>query len=141
MVYNIDMELCNDCGINKKHISKTNKKYSYCIKCTNVRSKEAQKKYFSSEAGKEKVRLSTRAYQRKKNGFTAELFGERLILQNYLCAICKKDIDETSHADHNHDTGMPRGILCHGCNTLLGRIESVGFGWIEKAKKYLKDYE
>lgn len=134
------MKLCKDCNINPRYISPKGYKNSYCSKCINIRSADAQKKYFSSSVGKEKIRINTRNYQRKQNGFSPELFEETLVNQNYMCAICLKDIHESSHADHDHNTGSPRGILCPGCNTLLGRLESVGFDWVDSAKSYLSRY-
>jgi hypothetical protein len=57
--------------------------------------------------------------------------------QNYKCGICSIEINISSHADHDHDTGKARGILCSSCNTLLGRLESKGFDWVNLAKLYL----
>ena len=83
------------------------------------------------------------SWKRQKNGFYNNLFEEMLKSQNYLCAICGIDKPSKSgktdwHGDHDHNTGKARGILCSGCNTLLGRLESVGFEWVDKAKSYLE---
>lgn len=140
------MNLCKICNINPKYISPGGSKSSYCIKCSY---EKYQKPYFKSENGKKAIAKRNkksynkkwhRDYQRKQNGFSPELFEETLANQNYMCAICLKDIHESSHADHDHNTGSPRGILCPGCNTLLGRLESVGFDWVDSAKSYLSRY-
>ena len=44
-------------------------------------------------------------------------------LQNKKCAICKKDIDlrgKGTHIDHDHKTGIVRGLVCNPCNVGLG---------------------
>ncbi len=41
--------------------------------------------------------------------------------QNKACAICGTPRDMLAlHIDHNHQTGMVRGLLCHSCNVLIG---------------------
>ena len=49
---------------------------------------------------------------------------EILRLQNWECAICRRSFREMSqrlrHIDHDHLTGVVRGVLCHHCNTMLG---------------------
>lgn len=49
-----------------------------------------------------------------------------LMKQNYLCAICKTKIAFNGRysavVDHNHSTGMSRGVLCHKCNHGLGNF-------------------
>ena len=42
--------------------------------------------------------------------------------QNGQCAICRKELLYTNecHTDHDHTTGLVRGILCRDCNMLLG---------------------
>ena len=47
--------------------------------------------------------------------------------QDYLCGICRTDKSPKAklkfrpfHVDHNHKTGVVRGLLCHKCNALLG---------------------
>ena len=132
------MKLCPECKTNARDT-----KHSYCKSCRNLKQKEYNKKYRSSEHGSKKMKQLVNAAHRSKNGFFGTMFEEMLESQNYLCAICGSDKPSKSgkkdwHGDHNHDTGQARGILCAGCNTLLGRLESVGFDWVDKAKMYLK---
>lgn len=45
--------------------------------------------------------------------------------QNGKCALCENSIDfngKNTHVDHCHTTGRVRGILCHNCNTALGKL-------------------
>jgi len=44
--------------------------------------------------------------------------------QDGTCLICQER--EAKCLDHDHETGRPRGLLCLGCNTLLGFIETPG---------------
>lgn len=126
------MKLCKDCGVNKKYSSGL-KTYSYCKECQGKRNK----KYQQTDAGRNAIRKAVRNYARKQNGFTPEMFNNMLFNQDFKCAICSVEISISSHADHDHETGIARGILCSSCNTLLGRLESKGFDWIDLAKAYL----
>ena len=132
------MKLCPCCKTNSRDT-----KHSYCRDCRTLKQKEYNKKYRNTDRGKEKMIELVNSWKRNKNGFVGNMFEEMLKSQNYLCAICGVDKPSKSgkrdwHGDHDHDTGKARGILCAGCNTLLGRLESVGFDWVDKAKKYLK---
>jgi len=45
--------------------------------------------------------------------------------QDGRCAVCLRDVilhDKMTHLDHCHVTGKVRGILCHFCNTALGKF-------------------
>lgn len=122
------MKLCPKCKKEPRH-----KNLGYCHGCQ----KQYVRNYNKINGSKYVVK-----YQRKKNGFTGSLFDDMLKMQNYKCAICGTDKPSESgkrdwHGDHNHLTGQARGILCAGCNTLLGRLESIGFDWVDKAKSYL----
>ena len=150
MWYTISMRPCKDCNQNERYTTKTGKTYSYCKECNAIRIrahqktekgkaslKKAIKKYQQTDAGKEFNRKYTRNRNRKKNGFTPEMFNDMLFNQDFKCAICLVEINISSHADHDHSTGEARGILCSSCNTLLGRLEYKGFDWVDKAKAYL----
>jgi len=39
--------------------------------------------------------------------------------QNGRCRVCLKDAT-TLHIDHDHKTGIVRGLLCKSCNLALG---------------------
>lgn len=132
------MKICPFCKINERDT-----KHSYCKECRNIKQREYNRKYRNTDHGKETMKKLSKAWsKRNRIGFTEELFLETLKLQENKCAICRTDKpnpknDRDWHCDHDHKTGKARGILCAGCNTLLGRLESVGFDWVDKAKVYL----
>lgn len=57
-----------------------------------------------------------------------EEYNKLLVEQNYRCAICKNpetrkiNNEQTANlsVDHNHKTNTTRGLLCAGCNFMLG---------------------
>lgn len=48
--------------------------------------------------------------------------------QNGICPICKKELNKPcvdhSHQKKNKGTGLIRGLICSGCNILLGKLEN-----------------
>jgi hypothetical protein len=70
------------------------------------------------------------------------MYEERLEEQGNVCAICKTDTPGGRgqfHADHNHDTNQPRGVLCHNCNVALGNFQD-NPEILQAAIEYLKKY-
>lgn len=72
-------------------------------------------------------------YHRNRNlltryGISVDEYQTLLANQNFACPICEVEISETLGykekrpvvVDHNHETGEVRGILCSGCNLVLG---------------------
>lgn len=60
------------------------------------------------------------------------------------CAICKQvpkpasDGRQTLHLDHNHETGLARGLLCTRCNWALGVYERIMTPeWLKSLQRYL----
>jgi hypothetical protein len=74
-------------------------------------------------------------------------FAKLLLEQNNRCKICNEEflmrdtfqgMRTTANIDHNHVTGVTRGILCHRCNIIVGYIESPFY---EATLAYLRSYE
>lgn len=67
---------------------------------------------------------AAKGYKLRRRGFTLALFNAALEKQQNLCAICKADLTKLHparvHADHDHETGAPRGVLCQSCNSGIG---------------------
>ena len=66
----------------------------------------------------------------KKYGITPKKYDEKLKKQNYRCAICgikeeeyKKNKNLNFSVDHNHKTGIVRGLLCNNCNRSIGLLK------------------
>ena len=60
-------------------------------------------------------------------GLTWSQFQSKLDEQNGVCAGCSSEMiqgnkksSRTLCVDHDHKTGIIRGLLCHSCNTILG---------------------
>jgi len=88
-------------------------------------------------------------YRNHKYGLTPERFKELLVQQDEKCAICRcvfvhveleKPVDRRRkrsniNVDHCHKTGVVRGLLCAGCNRVLGNFEDEK--WRASAQAYL----
>lgn len=61
----------------------------------------------------------------RRYGVNAEWYAQQLSIQHNLCDICKDPLvpGRSTHIDHNHSTGLVRGLLCHHCNILIGNAK------------------
>ena len=78
-------------------------------------------------------------------GITLDEYKNILASQNGACAICERPPEHAGNpehwndilcVDHDHDTGVVRGLLCNHCNLLLKRGNSVTV--LESAIAYLR---
>ena len=64
--------------------------------------------------------------RKSRTGFTADLYWRTMAQQDFLCGICGDNLLSLDgfhvHADHCHETGAPRGILCGPCNRAIGLL-------------------
>lgn len=78
---------------------------------------------------------------RGKYGMTIEDYDLMLANQGGRCAICESGDSGRKGArfaiDHNHETGVIRGLLCRACNTGLGLLNDDPER-IRNAAKYLE---
>lgn len=75
--------------------------------------------------------LTTRSRRLKMYGFSDQDYDRLLNEQGGVCAACGR-AETRKHPsgricslslDHDHATGAPRGLLCHGCNVALGWLK------------------
>ena len=104
---------------------------SYCKEC---------EKLYRREYYKENKHIKDAYDYRKKYGTTIDEVHENLKRQEGQCYICKKDISETFHIDHNHDTGKVRGLLCSNCNTGIGLLGE-DLDALKRAIRYLQEHK
>lgn len=90
----------------------------------------------------------------RKFKVTLHWFRCLLTAQDNSCAICKHPLVYMAEkvtkgskvpktlacVDHNHTTGVIRGILCHQCNVLLGHAKD-NVGILSNAIKYLHTHD
>ena len=83
-----------------------------------------ERKYYWKN--KEKVDARNRArFLRQYYNLPIEKYEEMYKAQNGACAICK-DINTSGRklaVDHNHNTGVIRGLLCSRCNLGIGQFK------------------
>jgi hypothetical protein len=143
------MRVCTKCEIekqNKKFRSRPSRsKYghgsvvrifrSWCKQCESDYSTE---KHFSNpekskmakriwrklnpEKSREKGWRQKRIKNLNGSWFRWNDYVELLKFQHGKCAVCDSDGPEF-HVDHDHKTGVVRGILCRSCNVTLGHVK------------------
>ena len=108
-------------------------KDGHCSQC-----KECKKKYIRPEHLVEKQKIRSTIRNRFKwSGFTEEDYKSRLEEQDNKCAICGSE--NPNHADHDHATGIKRGILCKKCNTGIAYLQE-NVEVLTKAIDYINRY-
>src|SRR5580698_961468 len=78
-----------------------------------------------------------------KHGLAITEYNAMRVIANYCCQICKKhecDVPNGLLVDHYDDNGFPRGLLCNGCNTVLGIFKD-DVTLLRAAVEYLKAAE
>jgi len=61
---------------------------------------------------------------RRDYGITLEDYNKILTQQNNACKLCNSSPIKNPSVDHSHTTGKVRGIVCQGCNIVIGFFES-----------------
>lgn len=138
-------KICTGCKENKaltEYEPDARYKSGYRPKCISCR-------YASSQRSKLKNHLKLRY------GITLEEWEKRLEEQGGVCAICgleetritrpnaKKYVSGAKprlSMDHNHDTGVARGLLCYKCNIGIGHLQE-SISNLEAAIAYLKKWD
>lgn len=136
------MKRCIDCNIEKEDSSfnlRNKKSKLRQSRCKDCESKNAKIRYLAN-------REKRIANQRKVNifnkyGITEEKYNSMFEAQNGKCAICgSKEIKRKGakyfNIDHCHKNNNVRGLLCHNCNIVLGKIDD-SKEWLKKALIYL----
>ncbi len=99
-----------------------------------VRDREAERAYSRRwrQRNLESVRRRERLYRTKNaaelraktrqraTGYTAEEYRAAFVSQGGRCKLCGETPRGPLHADHSHQSGEKRGLLCVRCNTGLG---------------------
>ena len=73
---------------------------------------------------------------RDRYGITVEQYEAMLEQQGGVCAVCGRS-DLEFHIDHDHSTGVVRGVLCGLCNKGLGQFKDSP-DLLEAAAAYLR---
>jgi len=83
------------------------------------------------------IEHSRRHALKKQYGITLEDYGRVLADQGGGCAVCGERPKKFRLAvDHDHTTGVVRGLLCVKCNTTIGKMETLE--WLVCALTYLR---
>jgi hypothetical protein len=72
---------------------------------------------------------------RREYGLTREQVDALVLASEGRCAICEEPTRDLVF-DHDHVTGVVRGLLCNGCNTAIGKLGDTPDG-VMRAVAYL----
>ena len=123
--------VCASCEIEKPagdfHRQGKRGRHSYCRECFNARYRGKRRRLVDPAVRK-------RQNLKSRYGVTQEQIDSLLASQGGVCAICMV-VPKRPCVDHDHNTGLVRGVLCDRCNIALGIIENSDFK--AAAERYL----
>lgn len=127
------MKTCTTCMVEKETrfflIDRRNgKPMSKCKACRSSAARawrHSKPEYEKSRYQAVKVETRER-HLKRKYGVDLGLYAKMLADQDNRCAICRapesEQLNGVFHVDHCHETGKVRGLLCRGCNHMLGVV-------------------
>ena len=98
-----------------------------------------RRQYYLDHKEKE-LAYSTKLNRFRRTGVTEDQYNTQLTKQNNVCAICDKGCTKALAADHDHNSGIFRGLLCNSCNRGLGYFKDSS-ELLQKATQYLNNYK
>ena len=113
----------------------------YCPGCTEVKPHSEWNRNRASRDGWASycrpclARRGRESYFRRKYGLSEAEIEQRLEDQAGRCPICLAE--PAVHVDHDHETGVVRGLVCFQCNAALGQLRNSPFV-IRRAAAYLE---
>ena len=130
-----DKKVCTKCSLEKPFNAFGFRQgrvigYSACMECVNTAAK--------NRTIKNGGYTSRDWHLKRRYNLTPEMYSELLQKQNGGCGGCGGPPTMSGgphfHVDHNHKTGIVRGLLCGHCNHVLGLVHDNP----EKLKKLIK---
>lgn len=134
---------CRECRSSEQKIHRANN-----LELVRRKERESWERH-AGESGRSRKRVANLTRAAKDRGLTLDQLAEIYDGQDGRCAICGDEIffslpgrgnRHTACIDHDHDTGLIRGLLCQGCNTGLGLFRD-DLGIVESAFIYLKRHK
>lgn len=127
------MKICTKCHAEKDESDfwidrRRNRPKSTCKACGPVLAREWRARNPGFEKARyQRERVATRErHLVRKYGVTLADYDAMLQAQDGKCAIClspeSAQYKGVFHVDHCHATGAVRGLLCRGCNHMLGSV-------------------
>ena len=121
-----------------KNQSKPDGLTSQCKWCAKRSNAPALERHNRSRRNNPNFWTINKKYQIKvKYGLSLEDFYGLVEKQAGRCAICDKQPKTILYIDHDHTTGLVRGLLCSRCNMALGVLGDCAEG-LKRALKYLE---
>lgn len=150
------MKTCPKCkkDLDLSSFNKSNRRDGYQTYCRECHNKMQREKYSIDPSAKLKRQMRERkrnslnplakkdAELRRLYGISVEDYLQMLKNQNGVCKICHQEC-KTKYSlsvDHNHKTGVVRGLLCNRCNRVLGMMEE-SVELFASAIKYIENME
>jgi Recombination endonuclease VII len=112
---------------NRKGYAKGLCKYCYNMiyykeSLTRAKSKWAKNNQPHIKEHRKRTKLQLKDYLLKYNyGISLDQYNQLVLKQNNKCPICNQETK--LFVDHNHSTGIVRGLICRDCNFALGLLK------------------
>lgn len=131
------MKTCTKCKQEKEEVEfgrrydYPTKLLSWCKDCDRIRKRELARKKLSDPNKRAETTYKQKLWT---YGLTANEHAALVEKHQGRCAVCGSE--SSLRIDHDHKTGVVRGLLCHHCNVALGHFKD-SIDILNKAIEYL----